>query len=236
MAEATVQPPKLFLKCQGSVIKACIIAKPEFTIGRKVDNDLVIEDGAVSGRHARIVKIQAVYFIEDLGSTNGTYIDGNKIDRKQLRDADVVTIGKHKLLFMEDVEDVVKAVPQAGGFSDKTTFLRSGDHSSPSPTKRQMGVVKVVSGRTDRKQYKLNKQLTIIGSEPDASIRLTGFFAPKTAAMIGRRGDGYYVTVAAKKTGVQLNDLAVEGQADLKDGDVLEVAGVKMYFYLKDAA
>ncbi len=78
--------------------------------------------------------------------------------------------------------------------------------------------------------------MTIIGAERDAFIKLTGFFAPKSVAMIGRRGDAYYSAVPERMGKVRVNDLLVETQVDLQDGDLLEVAGVKMFFHLKDAA
>lgn len=236
MAEDVGHSPKLILKHQGSIVKECVVTKPEFTIGRKPDNDLVIEDAAVSGHHAKIVQVQSVFFIEDLKSTNGTFVNGHKFDRKQLQDADVVTFGKHRLVFLEEGKSAPATAPPAYEESDKTVFLKSGVHGSPTGAGRQVGMLQVVSGRTDRTEYRLTKQVTIIGSQPDAVVKLTGFFAPKTAAVIGRRSEGYYVTVTGESKKVHLNNLVVEGQADLKDGDLLEVAGVKMYFYVKAAA
>lgn len=101
---------------------------------------------------------------------------------------------------------------------------------------QKTGTIRVVSGRTNRKEYQLTKQLTIIGSSPDATIKLTGWFAPKTAALIGRRSEGYYIVAANAGKKVLVNNQAVNGQIDLKDGDLVEVAGARMYFYLRDQA
>lgn len=236
MPEGMGQSPKLIVKYRGSIVKESIITQPKFTIGRKPENDLVIEDPAVSGQHARIVKIQAVYFIEDLQSTNGTFVNGKPFDRKQLHDADVVMIGKHRLVFLEEARTLPAAASPACEGADQTMFLKTGSHGSKSKVGQKVGVVQVISGRTDRPEYRLTNQLTIIGAQREAFIKLTGFFAPKIAAMIGRRGDAYYVTVSAKRKKVHVNDTPVEEQADLNHGDLLEVAGVKMYFYVKDAA
>ena len=236
MAEDMGQSPKLILKHKGSIVKECVVTTDEFTIGRKPDNDLVIDDAAVSGHHAKIVRVQSVFFIEDLKSTNGTLVNGQKFDRKQLNDADVVTFGKHRLVFLEEGKSATDNAPSTYDESDKTVFLKSGVHGSPPSLGRKVGTVQVVSGRTDQTEYTLTKQVTIIGAQPDASIKLTGFFAPKAAAMIGRRAEGYYIRVTGETKKVHLNEIAVEGQADLKDGDLREVAGVKMHFYLKDAA
>ncbi len=98
----------------------------------------------------------------------------------------------------------------------------------------KVGVVQIISGRTDRKEYKLTKRLTIIGSQDQATIKLTGYFVPKIAAMIGRRGEGYFISTSEEVKTIHVNNKAVKGQADLKDGDLLELKGVKMYFYLKE--
>lgn len=236
MAEEIGQSPKLIVKYRGSVVKDCIITQPEFTIGRKPENDLVIEDPAVSGRHARIVKIQAVYFIEDLQSTNGTLVNGNTFDRKQLHDADVVMIGKHRLVFLEEEKSIPAVTSAISEGADQTVFLKSGSHGSKSKVGQKVGVVQVIAGRTDRSEYRLTNPLTVIGAHREAFIRLTGFFAPKTAATIGRRGEGYFITVSGKRKKVHINNVQVKELADLNHGDLLEVAGVKMYFYVKDAA
>ncbi len=234
MAEVVAQAPKLILKYQGAVLKECVISRDELTIGRKPDNDLVLDDASVSGHHARIVKIQAVFFVEDRQSTNGILVNGHKVERKQLRDADVVTIGKHRLVFLEEGKPVAPGPPPAAEESDKTVVIRSGEFGVPAKARRKVGVLRVLDGKTERKEYRLTKQLSVIGSESDAAVRLTGFFAPKSAAIIGRRGEGYALTIPERGKAVHVNELAVEGESDLKDGDLIEVAGVKMHFSLRD--
>lgn len=233
MAEVITQAPKLILKHQGAVLKECTISKDELTIGRKADNDLVLDDAAVSGHHARIVKIQAVYFVEDRQSTNGILVNGHKVDRKQLRDADVVTIGKHRLVFLEEGKAVSNVAPVAEE-TDKTVVIRSGEFGTPAKAKRKIGVLRVLDGRTEHKEYRLTKQLSLVGSQADAFVRLTGYFAPKTAAIIGRRAQSYILTIPERGKTVRVNDLAVDGERELKDGDFIEVAGVKMHFSLSD--
>src|SRR5438132_13080970 len=102
MPETLPQQATLLVKLHGKGSRHFELTHETVTIGRKADNTLVIEDPAVSGHHARIVKIQAVFFLEDLKSTNGTAINGRSITRHQLRDADVITIGQHRLVFQED--------------------------------------------------------------------------------------------------------------------------------------
>jgi len=226
----TTASPKVIVKYNESVLKEVNLDQSELTIGRKADNRLVIEDSAVSGHHARLVKIQSVFFLEDLGSTNGTFVNDQRVERQQLKDMDVVGIGKHRLIFRDMAGNGAGQADFLGG--DRTMILKT---QKPEESRRAqtMGIIQVVAGRTDRTEYQLINQLTVIGSQPTASIRLKGWFAPKTAAMIGRRGDGYYVTACDGTKHLSVNARRVNGQADLKDGDVVEVAGVKMYFSIK---
>ncbi len=225
--------PKVIVKYQGTVIREVELKEAQLTIGRKGDNDLVIEDPSVSGHHAKIVKIQSVFFVEDLRSTNGTLINNKPIDRYQLQDTDVIMIGTHRLLFQDVVKpDVVPAWSSAGE-ADETMVLK-GQKPRDLPTRAQkFATLKVVAGRTDRHEYQLSHQLTVIGAEEGAAVKIQGWFAPKVAAMIGRRGDGYYISAVQDGKKVLVNDGMVQSQADLKDGDRLEGAGVKMYFSLK---
>ena len=101
MPKTLPQPATLLVKLHGQGSRHLELTHETLTIGRKADNTLVIEDPAVSGHHARIVKVQAVFFLEDLMSTNGTAINGRPITRHQLHDADVITIGQHRLVFQE---------------------------------------------------------------------------------------------------------------------------------------
>jgi len=232
MSEVMTQGPKVILKFNESILKEIGITQPEFTIGRRPDNDLVIDHAAVSGHHARIVQVQSVFFLEDVGSTNGTFVNNRRIDRRQLQDTDVVTIGKHRLIFRDEVNNGSPSGQPK--FSDLNgTMVMTGQKLRESRTEQKVGVVQIISGRTDRKEYKLTKRLIIIGSQAQATIKLTGYFVPKIAAMIGRRGEGYFISTSEEVKTIHVNNKAVKGQADLKDGDLLELKGVKMYFYLK---
>ena len=197
------------------------------TIGRKADNAVAIVDPVVSGHHARIVKVQAVFFLEDLKSINGTAINGRPIIRHQLRDADVITIGQHRLVF-QDNSTASTAAPVPFADLDRTTVLRGTDRTPERPT--LTAKVLIVAGKTDRLEYPLTKQVNVIGSQDGAVIRLTGWFAPKSAATIARRGHSYSISPSQGAKSLLVNGTDVVGQQDLKDGDQIEVAGVKLTF------
>jgi len=228
MPETLPQPATLLVKLHGQGSRHIELTHETLTIGRKADNTLVIEDPAVSGHHARIVKVQAVFFLEDLKSTNGTAINGMPITRHQLRDADVIAIGRHRLVFQENATSSTAAAPFVD--LDQTTVLRGTDRTPDEPT--LTAKVLIIAGKTDRVEYSLTKQVNVIGSQDGAVIRLTGWFAPKSAATIARRGHSYSISPSQGTKSLLVNGSDVVGQQDLKDGDQIKVAGVKLTFCL----
>lgn len=237
MAQGSTAFPRLIVKSPQGATQEIDLTKPSFTIGRKPDNDLCLEDPAVSGHHARVVKIQEVLFLEDLASTNGTLINDRKIDRKQLQDADIIKIGLYRIIYRQDTAPADTATPQrVTPATDKTVVFTGSAGPDLAPVSQSFGFVRVLSGKTDQAEYRLTKQLSVIGSQEDAAIRLTGWFAPKVAAIIARRPHGYLVTMAEGGKQIFVNDKAVKGQAPLTDGDVIEVAGIKLYFSTTERA
>src|SRR5712692_4506881 len=95
--------PKIFLKFNERVLKEIPLDKPRFTIGRKPDNDLVIDNPVVSGHHALIVSEEGAFFIEDLGSTNGTFVNDAKIQKEKLKNSDCIVVGKHVLIDLAEI-------------------------------------------------------------------------------------------------------------------------------------
>ena len=227
MPETLPQAATLLVKLHGQGSRHIELTHETLTIGRKADNTLVIEDAAVSAHHARIVKVQAVFFLEDLMSTNGTTINGRPITRHQLHDADVIAIGQHRLVFQENAV-ASTAAPTPFVDLDRTTVLRGTDRTPDGPTLTVK--VLVIEGKTDKAEYPLTKQVNVIGSQDEAVIRLTGWFAPKSAATIARRGHSYSISPSKGAKSLLVNGTDVVGQQDLKDGDQIEVAGVTLRF------
>jgi len=115
---------KLILSLEGSVIREVPIDKDRITIGRKPTNDIQIENLAVSGEHACIVTILADSFLEDLGSTNGTLVNGNQVKKHILQNNDVIEIGKYKMKYVVEAVAAAAAAAPAEDF-EKTMVLRS---------------------------------------------------------------------------------------------------------------
>ncbi|HSQ91531.1 MAG TPA: FHA domain-containing protein [Nitrospiraceae bacterium] len=227
MSKTLPHPATLLVKLHGQSSLHIELTEETLTIGRKADNTLAIEDAAVSAHHARIVKVQAVFFLEDLMSTNGTTINGRPITRHQLHDTDVIAIGQHRLVFQENAATSATA-PAPFVDLDHTTVLRRTDRAPDGPTLAVK--VLVIGGKTDRTEYSLTKQVNVIGSQDGAVIRLTGWFAPKSAATIARRGQTYSISPSKGAKALLVNGMDVVGQQELKDGDEIEVAGVRLKF------
>lgn len=113
---------KVILSLEGSVIREMNLDKERVTIGRKPQNDIQIENLAVSSEHARIVTILNDSFLEDLGSTNGTLVNGNPIKKHILQNNDVIEIGKYTLKFVNDAPVAAQASPED---FERTMVLRA---------------------------------------------------------------------------------------------------------------
>jgi pSer/pThr/pTyr-binding forkhead associated (FHA) protein len=112
---------KLILSMDGLVLKEIPLSKERTTIGRKAHNDIQIDNLAVSGEHAVIVTILNDSFMEDLGSTNGTLVNGNPVKKHFLQNNDVIELGKYKLKFVQEAG----AQPAAAAADfEKTMVLR----------------------------------------------------------------------------------------------------------------
>jgi pSer/pThr/pTyr-binding forkhead associated (FHA) protein len=237
---------KLLLKFGGSVLKEIAIDKEVITIGRKPGNNVQIDNLAVSGFHAKIFLEAGQYYIEDLNSTNGTFVARKRVSRCPLRNNDDITVGKHTLVFLSEVPESAEspdATVRARNRSlDGTVMLKAGQKAalperveSKGPTaEARTGVLTVVAGATDKQVYELKERLTTIGSADSAGIKLKGFFAPAVAALINRVRDEYIIHPPGSGRKPLVNGKPVEGRQVLHDGDVVDVGKVKMQFTLKE--
>jgi pSer/pThr/pTyr-binding forkhead associated (FHA) protein len=230
MGYTTLESAKLLVKLHGQSSRTIDLVRDTFTIGRKVDNDLVIEDHTVSSHHAKIVRIQSVYFVEDLKSTNGTIQNEKTIERAQLHDTDVIAIGQHRFIFQDNAP--AAATTASGSPTDMEQTMVLGTKNLPSGPPLTSAKVLVTAGKTDRLEYHLTKPANLIGSQDGATIHLTGWFAPKAAALITQREGVYSISLSQGWKKALVNGKEVLGQQPLADGDVIEVAGVSMTFYV----
>jgi pSer/pThr/pTyr-binding forkhead associated (FHA) protein len=128
---------KLILSMDGLVLKEIPLSKERTTIGRKPHNDIQIDNLAVSGEHAVIVTILNDCFLEDLGSTNGTLVNGNPVKKHFLQNNDIVELGKYRLKFVGEAP-VPAATAEKADF-EKTMVLRPSAMKAATDQARSMG-------------------------------------------------------------------------------------------------
>ncbi|MCG2725575.1 MAG: FHA domain-containing protein [Elusimicrobia bacterium] len=218
--------PKLLLKFESSVIKEINLDKPLFSIGRKPDNDIVLEHTTVSGYHCKIYDAGGSFFVEDLGSTNGTFLNGKKILKSGLHQNDAVGIVKYTLIFVEDG----KKAEEISGISPGIKFI------SPKIQKRVKAFLEVLEGIVDKQEYEIIATSTYIGKSGQANIPIkgSGIFgsAPDMAAVIAMRPDGFFL-MPIKEGFAKHNGSPLKTKITLKDDDTIEAGGTKFRFFIK---
>ena len=245
---------RLYLKFEQAVLKEFATLEGVVTIGRLPDNLIQVDNLAVSGHHARIYWDQDHFEIEDNNSLNGTFLNNRRISKSALKDGDEVLIGKHTVLFRdlgeeEGISSAVEPAMPPVPTLDSTVVLdtrrvkemlaapppsaASGAEpaASPAPARDKTAVLTVLSGKTDQQRYLISGKLTVIGRSEMASVRLRGWFKPKVAAVMNHRDSRYFIAASKHNIRVKVNGEAIAGQRELSDGDVVEVAGVKMTFH-----
>src|SRR5205809_138538 len=216
---------KLILSMDGLVLKEIPLTKERTTIGRKPHNDIQIDNLAVSGEHAVIVTILNDSFLEDLGSTNGTMVNGNAIKKHFLQNNDVVELGKYKLKFVGEAAPAAAPKPAAAPAPVSATATAPGAAPAaamPRPAGQPLGAIQLLSGGNAGKELELTKPLTTLG-KPGVQV-----------AVLTRRPQGYFIThvEGAKRPTVNGQEIGAAPHS-LKDHDVIELAGIKMEFFLK---
>jgi len=194
--------PKMIISIDGVVIKEVQITKDRTTLGRRPYNDIVIDNLAVSGEHALVQTTGEAVLLEDLNSTNGTYVNGKAIKRQLLQHNDTIEIGKYKIKFLAEA-------------ARPTSALRAAEGDAATPN----GVIKVLSGTAAGREMPLIKVVTTIG-KPGVAV-----------AAITRRAQGFSVSHVDGEAHPVVNGAAIgTDPVTLKNGDVLELAGTRMQF------
>jgi pSer/pThr/pTyr-binding forkhead associated (FHA) protein len=247
---------RLVLKFESQVLGEVPIGVQPLTIGRAPDNDVHIDNLAVSDHHARLYAEGGKMMIEDLGSLNGTYVNDLRIDRAALRDGDNIQIGKHQLQ-LDTVHETSTTIADAVSSARKTSAPKTADtavldaeeqrelpHHSAAPAARAEALstpsidllhtptLRVLRGRTDQSEYILAGKLTVIGSSEMASIQLLGWFAPDVGAQINHHADGYYLGLGDRVP--KLNGQPIHGPTRLRDGDIIQIGRVRLQFSQRD--
>src|SRR6476619_6235990 len=220
---------KLVVSLDGVVIKEVQITKDKTTLGRRPYNDIVIDNLAVSGEHAVLQMAGHDVFIEDLNSTNGTYINGKAVKKQLLAHNDTVEIGKYKIKYLvDDGTDYEKTMIMKPGSMPPPTYSHgfaqtgTGVPSSGFGALAQPvlpGAIKVLNGLAAGREVALTKVVTTVG-KPGVQV-----------ASITKRPGGYVLAHVEGSSRPTVNSNPLVGETvGLKNGDVIELAGTQMQF------
>ncbi len=205
------------------MIKVVPLNKDRMTLGRRPYNDIVVDNLAVSGEHAALQVIGHEYFIEDLNSTNGTFVNEQKIKRQILKNGDTIEIGKYAIKYVQD-----GANPLSASMSEADLAI-DDSNNEPEVEKRQLFentkfaeayvAIKILSGASTGKELPLVKVVTTIGKPGEAVVAIT------------KRPKSYVVAHVEGATRPTLNGVTFGIDAvPLKNGDLFELAGTAMQF------
>ncbi len=240
---------KMVLSLNGTVQGEFPLDKERISIGRKPDNDIQIDNLAVSGKHALIITILDDSFLEDLGSTNGTYVNGKLVKKHALRNGDVIGLGKHELKYVnehataDDEEFEKTMIIRPGSASAAVAAAKAAEQAAAPAGKAEaapaaaaaakpaagggmpLGKLQVLNGPIAGKELELTKALITLG-KPGTQV-----------AVISRRPQGYFLTHiegdGQNDNYPVVNSAPIGPQAyAIQNGDIIELAGIKMEFSL----
>jgi len=239
---------RLVLRFEGASLKEVPLGTRPITIGRAPDNDIPIDNLAVSNYHARVYVEAGSLVVEDLNSLNGSFLNDIRVERAMLKDGDTILIGKHEILVDQthDVALIADELRRAPAPRVNETMIldteerrkllemaaASGERSQLSPERLLVPTLTVLSGRTDQKEYRIAGKLTVIGHSKMATVRLRGWFTPEVAAQINKHEDGYYLGRGDQVP--KINGVSIQGLTKLNDGDMIEVARVRLNFLFRE--
>jgi pSer/pThr/pTyr-binding forkhead associated (FHA) protein len=243
--------PILTLKFKDSAIGDYQLQKGlSLTVGRRQNNDVMIENLAVSGHHAKIDSVGDEFVLIDLQSKNGSFVNEQIISTHWLKDGDVINIGKHALAFNYTDDEQVPA--DGPNQIDQTMVMDTSQYRSmmqKSTPKDSKPLIKLETPRplfkNDDKiqacgltflaggggRIKLSKKITKIGKHPESDIVIKGMWVAKTAATISKRPDGFYLSYVGGISKPKINDKLMKHSILLNDLDVINIGPTKLQFY-----
>ncbi|MCY7370607.1 MAG: FHA domain-containing protein [Polaromonas sp.] len=209
--------PRMIVSIDGVVIRELQVTKDRTSLGRRPYNDLVIDNLAVSGEHAVLQMSGNQFYLEDLSSTNGTFVNGRAVKKHLMQDNDVVEIGRYKIKYANDgmPEDQDRTLVATPGSAERRAMAAAAN----APARSGAAAIKVLSGAAAGREVALVKVVTTIG-KPGVAV-----------AAITRRSQGYVIAHVEGEIRPVLNGTAVGADPLLlASGDRLELAGTRMQF------
>jgi predicted component of type VI protein secretion system len=210
------------------------------TIGRREDNQVTIENLAVSGHHAKIDYVGDSYLLTDLQSKNGSFVNDQNVTSHWLKHGDVITIGKHTLVFNHE-EQATKADDSAGSMdqtmvmdTEKYRSMRSQGGTPETTSALEQAPEAMLSFLSGGEgEIELTQKLIKIGKNSASDIVVSGLLVGQTAATISNRPNGYFLSYAGGMAKPKVNGKTIKEPLELKEFDTIEIGSVKLRFALK---
>ena len=218
--------PKLILTLDGAVIREYSIDKDSISIGRKHGNDIQLNDLTISGRHSLITTVGENVFIDDLGSTNGSLLNGARIAKSKLQHSDVIQVGNYQFTFFSNEEEDYEPTMFLRAEIEDTKIIDTKQKPTIENTGAKLGAVKVLTGPLKDKVLELRKAFNTLG------------FNGSKMAIIARNSSNYTISAIKNEDAFNIamvngNDLTLDA-IELKDHDIIELANTKIEFIFID--
>lgn len=235
--------PTITLRFKNNIIETREIQPGQsLTIGRLESNDIVIENLAVSGHHAKIDSVGEGFLLTDLQSKNGCFVNEKLVAAHWLNHGDRISIGKHVLQFAfkegephppapaADQRDLTM-VMDTGRYRDMLSKSGGAERLS-SESGKPVGVLSYLAGGEG--EVELARKLIKIGKDSNSDIHVSGLTIGHTSATISKRPNGYVLSYVAGLSKPKVNGKTVKQSVALKEFDVIEIGSLKMQFFTKE--
>jgi FHA domain len=232
--------PRLILTYKNKVQNNFMVSPgAEILIGRDAGNQMVIDHPSVSGRHAKVRQSGKSLYLTDLGSTNGTFVNDDKVVDCQLAHQDWIRIGKHVIIvdlyetLSLDATVQMLRIGSSGVAEADGTMMLDMDLAKGRSAWASLDYFSFLDG--SRPDFELSHKSVTIGKNKDADIVITGFwswFAGQPTATINRQQGDYFLDHVAGFLKPKLNGMAIFGPTRLKHHDIVSVGPIKMQLYI----
>lgn len=234
--------PTITLKFKENTISEYMLeAGQSMTIGRRDENDITIENLAVSSHHVKIDSVGDGYLLTDLKSKNGTFVNDQQVTSHWLKHGDTVTVGKHTLVFNH--EEAAAGDDGSGGNMDQTMVMDTEKYRSLLSKSASQDATRALDRAPDailsylaggEGEVELTKKLIKVGKDAASDIVVGGFMVGQTAFTISRRPNGYFLNFVGGMSKPKVNNTSVKESVKLKEFDTIELGSVKLQFVFKN--
>lgn len=224
--------PLLVVKYKDKVLYKYLLKYQQTSIGRNPDNKIVIDNTAVSSRHAVITANGPAYTVEDLDSKNGTYVNKERIKTRELLNGDIIMIGRHEIVFEEGGTYTYDEIAQplqseAITAGDGTVCISTREYRKILSNDASTGLTFLKGGQG---HVPINKNILKIGKNKSSDIVVKGFLVGDTAALIISKENTCYLAYKKGFAKPTVNGTRIKGTVKLKTGDIIQIGDAELKF------